>query len=372
MTEADKKYFYRNYKLAEYQVNLYPLFVENSTNNLKKNGVLSLVTPNNWLTINTNKLLRKFVLEKSNVTIVNFYARVFESADVDCAILIFRNSNDNREIELLEYVEDFVSVKKANADFFLKQRDFIINIEALKGNETLAFLQKIENLSDKLSDVASVKVGLKAYQIGKGKPLQTKEIKESRVFHSRTQTTDNHLKYLDGKDVSRYVLTWNGEFLNYGKHLAEPRNDFNLFSTERILIRQIPAKPPYCIHACLTKETMLNDLNSMNVINIKESPEMILGILNSRLISYWFVHKFGKMQRGVFPQFKVNELADFPLPKNRKTKQTEIAAIVDEIIEAKKQDATANTSKLECKIDELVYQLYGLTDEEIRIVEGKA
>jgi hypothetical protein len=61
-----------------------------------------------------------------------------------------------------------------------------------------------------------------------------------------------------------------------------------------------------------------------------------------------------------------------PLPKNRKTKQTEIAQIVDEIIKVKQQDANADTKELEGKIDKLVYRLYDLTDEEINIVEGKA
>ncbi len=372
MTVADKKYFYQNYILAEYQVNLYPLFVENSTNNLKKNGILSFITPNNWLTINTNKILRKFVLDKSDVKIVNFYARVFESADVDCAIIIFRNSTNNHHISLFEYVENFVSIKETNADFFLKQRDYIINIEALKGNETIAFLHKLENLSDKLSDVASIKVGLGAYGINKGIPPQTKEMIENRIFHSTYKIDKTYFKYLEGKDVSRYYLDWSGEYLKHGNHLREPRGNWDLFSTKRILVRQIPAKPPYCIHACLAEEVLLNDRNSMNVINIKELPEMILGILNSRLISYWFVHKFGKMQRGVFPQFKANELADFPLPKNRKTKQAEIAEIVDEIIEAKKRDASADTKELECKIDKLVYRLYDLTDEERAIVEGRS
>jgi hypothetical protein len=370
-TQENKNYFYKNYQLAEYQVNLYPLFIESGTKLLRANGVLSYITPNNWLTINTNKSLRKFVLEKSNITIVNFYAIVFESAAVDSSIVIYANSKANPYLSLYEYVDDFSLVKNVESDFFLKQKDFVINIEALKGDSTFALIQKIESLSDKLSDVSEVKAGLMAYEVGKGTPPQTKQMKDNRVYHSTRRIDNTYYKYLDGKDVSRYCISWSGEFLKYGNNLAAPRKNFRLYSTKRILVRQIPAKLPYCIHACLTEKTLLNDRNSMNVINIIESPEMILGILNSRLISFWFVHKFGKMQRETFPQFKVNELAEFPLPKNRKTKQTEIAALVDRIIEAKKADASADTSSLERKIDELVYQLYGLSDDEIRIVEGR-
>ena len=175
---------------------------------------------------------------------------------------------------------------------------------------------------------------------------------------------------MDGKDVNRYHLNWSGEYLKYGDHLAEPRRDFQLFSSKRILVRQIPAKPPYCIHACIAEETCLNDLNSMNVINLTESPEAILGIINSRLTSFWFIHKFGKMQRETFPQFKVNELAEFPLPKRRADKTNEIAEMSKQILAAKQKDPDADTSGLEWQIDQMVYKLYDLTPEEIAIVEG--
>ena len=371
LTDEDKKYFYENYEMAEYQVNLYPLFVEKGTNLLRLNGCLCFITPNNWLTINTNKTMRKFILNKSDITLVNFYARVFESADVDSSIIIFQKSDKNRRVRLFEYTDGFQFIKESDCDFFLKQRDHVINIEAFKGNGGISDLMfKIESQADKLGSVADVKVGLKAYQFGKGKPSQTLKEKEERVFHSRHKIDDYYFKYLDGKDVNRYHLNWSGEYLKYGDHLAEPRRDFQLFSSKRILVRQIPAKPPYCIHACIAEETCLNDLNSMNVINLTESPEAILGIINSRLTSFWFIHKFGKMQRETFPQFKVNELAEFPLPKRRADKTNEIAEMSKQILAAKQKDPDADTSGLEWQIDQMVYKLYDLTPEEIAIVEG--
>ena len=216
-----------------------------------------------------------------------------------------------------------------------------------------------------------MKSGLKAFETGGGTPPpQTEQMKRSRVYHSSRKIDQSYIKYLDGKDVCRYYLGWSGEYLKYGENLAAPRKDFRLYSTERVLVRQIPAKPPYCIHACLTNETLLNDLNSINVINIRESPEYVLGVLNSRLISFWFVHKFGKMQRETFPQFKVNELADFPLPKQGNAAKDRIAKLVKEILALKKDDHESDTSSLEAEIDQLVYTLYKLSEEEIAIVEG--
>ena len=372
ITAADKRHYYANFELAEYQVNLYPLFIERGTKVLRPNGCFAFITPNNWLTINTNKLLRKFVLNQSDIVIVNFYARVFESAAVDSSIVIYKNSQQNRSVKLFEYTNRFEFIKQANCDFFLKQREHVINIGTFKDGDTAELIGKIEAQSVILSRIADVKAGLVAYEVGKGSPPQTQAMKESRVYHATRKIDETYIRYLDGKDVCRYRLDWSGQYLKYGDNLAAPRKDFRLYSTKRILVRQIPAKPPYCIHACLVVGTILNDRNSMNIINIQESPECVLGILNSRLISFWFMHKFGKMQRKTFPQFKVNELADFPLPKNRKDRSSEIAKLVDRILVAKQHDAGADVSALEREIDELVYALYGLTPEEIKLVEEGA
>ncbi|HEV3481231.1 MAG TPA: TaqI-like C-terminal specificity domain-containing protein [Candidatus Acidoferrales bacterium] len=369
-TDEDKKYFYKNYELAEYQLNLYPLFVEKGARLLRPTGSLCFITPNNWLTINTNKTMRKFVLGQSDVSIVNFYARVFESADVDSSILIFTKSAHNHRVRLFEYTDDFRFIKEADSEFFLKQREYVINIEAFKSGGTASLMQKIEAHSAPLSGVADVRAGLKAYETGCGVPPQTNQMKKERVYHNTRKISKDYIKYFDGKDVCRYYLGWSGEYLKYGDNLAAPRKDFRLYSTARILVRQIPAKPPYCVHACLTDEVALNDLNSMNIINIREKPEYVLGVLNSRMVSWWFVHKFGKMQRETFPQFKVNELADFPLPSNGHKHRDEIAKLVAQVLEAKRGNHAADTTALEKEIDRLVYDLYVLTPEERAIIEA--
>ncbi|GHV05967.1 hypothetical protein AGMMS50229_09930 [Campylobacterota bacterium] len=316
MTDKDKKYFYSNYILSEYQINLYPLFVEAGTKLLKNGGSLCLITPNNWLTLSTNSKLRRFVLENSDIHIINFYKRVFESADVDSAVFIFQkiqNCDRTEKVLLAEWDTKYNLIARIEKQKLLSSKDCLISIEALKANEIFDLLNKIENYSERLSDIADVKAGLKAYETGKGDPPLTEEMKKNRVWHS-TRQHKSYLKYLDGRNVMRYSFGWSGEFLKYGNNLAAPRNNFDLFSTPRILVRQIPSPLPYCINACYTKETFLNDLNSMNIIYIKVSPKYLLGILNSKLISYWFAHKFGKLQRGIFPQFKINELAQFPVP----------------------------------------------------------
>lgn len=369
ITQADKEYYPKHYQVTEYQLNLYPLFIEKGYNLLKNKGLLDYITPNNWLTISSNKNLRKFILDNSNIKIVNFYAKVFESADVDSSIILFEKSQQNKSIELFEYTDNFYSIFETKTNYFLQQKDYIINIEAFKNTESLSLLEKIELQSIQIKTIADVKAGLQAYERGKGNPPQTEEIKENRVYHSTTKINDDYIKYLDGKDVCRYYLGWSGEYLKYGDNLASPRKDFSLFSTPRILVRQIPSPLPYSINACFTQEIILNDRNSMNIINLQENPMLILGIFNSKLISYWFAHKFGKLQRGIFPQFKVNELATFPIPKNFGNYQQPVIKLVDEILKKKKKDVKADVSEIEQQIDNLVYKLYELTYQEVKIID---
>jgi len=372
MTDTDKSYFYENYSLAEYQINLYPLFIEKGTNVLKNNGILCYITPNNWLTLNTNKLLRQFVLKQSNVNIINFYKRIFKDADVDSVIVSYKKNNmniTNEKIKLAEWENEYTLISEIEKENILESKDFVINIEALKENETLDLLRRIESNSVALSKIADVKAGLKAYEKGKGKPSQTENMTKNRIYHSTDQRKSS-FRYLEGKNVCRYLLDWSGEYLQYGDNLAAPRTNFDIFSTPRILVRQIPSPLPYCINACYTEEVLLNDLNSMNIIYIKVSPLYLLGVLNSRLISYWFANKFGKLQRGIFPQFKINELAQFPIPSISLEQQQPIIAIVNKILSTKKKNPEADTSELEREIDRYVYELYGLSKEEIKVVEG--
>lgn len=361
LTDEIKAYYYKTFKLAKYQLNLYHLFIEKAIALLINNGVFAFIIPNNWLTINTNRALRKCILKMSDIKIVNFYKKVFETADVDSSIIIFSNSDKNNKIYLYEAQSkiDIKLIKQTNRDVFLNNTDFVINIELFKNDDVFSILDKIEKCSCSLKNYATVKAGLQAYEIGKGNPICTKEMKDNRIYHSMKKIDNTYYQYLHGSDVCRYSLNWSGEYLKYGSNLAAPRK-FILFSSPRILVRQIPSKPPYCINSCFTNEILLNDRNSMNIIKISKAPYYVLGILNSKLISFWFVHKFGKMQRGVFPQFKINELESFPIVNLNKEQEYQLVSLVSRRM---------NNSNNDDEIDELVYHFYGLTYDEVLIVD---
>ncbi|NRN77743.1 hypothetical protein IMAU50019_02011 [Lactobacillus helveticus] len=136
-----------------------------------------------------------------------------------------------------------------------------------------------------------------------------------------------------------------------------------LFEGKRILVRQIPSKKVYSIEAMVTNADLINDRNSMIIKDFnKIKPLALLGILNSKIETLWFLMHFDKFQRRLFPQFKVNELAQFPVPDLNSEEQDKIADKVSVIMS--KAQSKQDYSKENLEVDELVMEAYGLTEEE--------
>ena len=137
ISQEDKNYYYNNYLLAKYQINLYHLFIERGDSLLKNDGYFAYIVPNNWMTINTNVDLRKFILSRSNIKVVNFQKKVFEAADVDSSIVLYQKNDRNQVVELLEspQLEHIIPIYSCDTDIIFKQKDYIINIDLYKNLE---------------------------------------------------------------------------------------------------------------------------------------------------------------------------------------------------------------------------------------------
>jgi len=379
--EKTKKYYYENFPLASYQLNTYLLFIDRAFRLLKKGGYFGFIIPNTWLTIDTFSPLRKFLLEEtSNLQIINIFDKVFREANVDTCLLIFKKGKPSN-VALGEFREGQLTIVGYFPVSQFKKNNYIINIALAKNKDKASILDKIKYCSKTLDSFSIVKAGLKAYETGKGKPAQTDTMKNNRVYHSKSKDSDDYGKYLKGRDVRRYRINWSGWWLKYGECLAAPRDE-KLFTSPRILVRQIPSPPPYSINAVFTKEYLLNDINSMIIydFNIIE-PLFVLAVLNSKITTFWFANTFDKFQRKTFPQFKVKELATFPIPNASQSEQEKIAKKAQTMLDLNKelQATSANTDKhnslkreiekLDREIDEVIYKLYGFTTEEIGIIE---
>lgn len=242
----------------------------------------------------------------------------------------------------------------------------VFSLSMVKYDSTINAFWKITNFP-KLNrkEISSVSTGIKAYQTGKGKPKQTEKNKHDRIYHSKFKIDNTYVKYLEGKDVSRYFLSWSGEWIKYGDNIAEPRYSVK-FNEPRILVRQIPSNQIYSIEAVYTDEYLINDINSMVISNIRVNPLFLLGVINSKVSTLWFMMKFDKFQRRIYPQFKVNELGEFPIPDSSEDLQNKIARPVQQLMDEMKNKNRDNVliSSLNTQIDERVMNLFQLTDEE--------
>jgi len=390
IAEDTKTYYYDKYIHQGAQLNTFGLFIEQSLTLLRLGGTLGFIVPNNLLTISSFAKLREHLLAVSaQLAILNNKEKVFAEANVDTAVLCFSKGADD-SVKVGELIRGVIGYQVDIPKTELKAPNYIFQIASQRNDLSISIIEKIESNSTPLggdNGYAKVSTGLKVYQVGKGIPKQTKLEKENRVFHSHALSDPNSGRYLDGADVKRYRLGWSGEYLRYGDWIAEPRRSVP-FVGNRILVRQIPANLPYLVHAVFTDQPYYHDINSM-VIFAEKPPINIfylLGIVNSRLLSHWFLETFEKLQRKTFPQFKVNELGRFPIrtidfanPADVQ-RHDRMVALVTRMLDLHEQQGTASGPAAETiqslieatdrEIDALVYDLYGLSADEIALVEA--
>ncbi|WP_171335842.1 type IIG restriction enzyme/methyltransferase [Enterococcus cecorum] len=368
-TDEMKAYYSRTYQVSEYQANTYTIFMELAYQLLRKGGTFSYIIPNNFLTIQTNSRVRQFITEQtSDVVLINSLDKIFADASVDNCIIFFKKNAPNW-IEVAElHHGEFNTVGRVAPDFFGEIPTFSISM--VKYRQFTEIFEKVEKIQERLlGKFANVKAGIKAYEIGKGKPQQTREDKENKVFHADTRIDYTYRKYLDGKNVSRYRLNWEGKFIKYGECLAAPRNP-KMFESPRILVRQIPSKSSYTVEAAYTNDEYINGESAIVITDFSCIPLYLLGVINSRIISLWFTIKFDKFSRSLFPRLVVNELGNFPIPDAMDYQQEEIAQLVEQLMEEMKKDSpdTETVNQLNLAIDDLVMDLFELTEEEKQTV----
>lgn len=380
-SKSEKQYFENRYPLAKYQANTFGLFLELSFNILRKNGYCSMIIPNTFLTIDQYNDLRRYILkQKGDVFILNSYDKIFEDASVDNCIVSFKISSPTNVILAELRNEEVQIIDRVAPEQLLKFS--IINFSSFSSVgeiDSSTIINKIEMNSSQIEEnYGTVRVGLEAYEKGKGTPKQPTDkeefdkMKNNRTFFSNERLEDDYRKFLHGSDVNRYRLNWSGEYLKYGKHLAAPR-DPRLFEGERILIRRIPAKSDHAIVAMLTDGEYVNEQSLTNCFNLKANPKFLLGVLDSKIITYWTLHKFDLFQRKTFPQMRAYQMKQFPIPNASLEEQNILGKLVEKLIELNSLTELTKEDKeemkhLEFEIDEFVMSLYKLSEEEKQVV----
>ena len=123
---------------------------------------------------------------------------------------------------------------------------------------------------------------------------------------------------------------------------------------------------------CNERLAFKKDLNPFLITDKRYEPEYLLGILNSRLISYLYVNTSAIATKDDFRQTTLAELRQLPIPRPLHNEGAVLVLNVKKTIRRKRLDPNADTTELESQIDQIVYQLYNLTSDEIAIVESQS
>jgi hypothetical protein len=375
LSDFDKKYFNQNYETAEYQLDTYILFTEKGMKLLKYAGTLTYIMPNTWLANIHLTKIRKYLLEKSTINEVLIMPDdVFSSAVVDTTI-IFCNNNykPNHKIKISSFKEwNLTYLYEVKQDDYKTNDKYILDIGINQSSKQL--LTKIAKDTLPVSSICDVNRGVHAYRkdgYGKtkfGKGYQTVRDYNERSYHSKKKIDNTYFKEVRGKNVFPFYFKLSDEFISWGDWLAEPR-EWKYFEGERIYLRKIVGRT---LFAAYVNSKNVAD-QSVYIAKIKEGKKVetkyLLGIFNSILLTWYFRVKANEFD-DLFPQIKVTEFKELPIKVSSSKHSQKLIEVVDEIINKKKENPEFDTSKLEFQMNQIVYNIYEITEEEIKIIEG--
>jgi type I restriction-modification system DNA methylase subunit/predicted type IV restriction endonuclease len=394
--QEDKNYLTKKYPNQTYQLDSYLLFIERSVKNLLiKKGLFGMIMPNPWLTNLTQTKFRNFVTHNTKIIeIVHFKQKVFNKVTVDTEIVILQNQgniDDKTNVLIVTSIEEFINGSNKNGikSILHEQRKWcnlnggVINIFLEKNEEDLARKCIYNNIP--LKNICLTNVGIKPYQIGKGTPPQNKDIVENRIFDSSERISSEYRQYLRGKDINKYIIAPLEErFIKFGPWIAEPRPAIDFSAEEKILMRQtgdsLIATLDTNRYLCLNNLHVI--INRNNNYNIR----YLLGLLNSNLLN-WYYHTLNPEVGEALAEIKKSNVENLPIRNiafdnaAEKKKHDWMVTLVEQMLALHKQLTETKTGQEQTliqrqidatdqQIDKLVYELYELTPEEIKIVEN--
>lgn len=383
-------YLKENYQTYTFRGESYLVFIEKAIKSLKIGGYLSYIVPDTYLNLGFTEVLRKFLLQNCQIReIVSLPSNVFSGAIVDTTLLFTEKCIPTNTFHDTDVLVRVIDKKTSITSIDQIAREFIIstniwnqinsfNIHSDKSE--LDILLKTETNNKPLSSYAEVFSGIKAYELGQGIPPQTEEIRNTKPFTSKIKINNLWQPFYNGKHIGRYKLLWEQDnWIHYGCWLAAQRNPDH-FEGEKILIRKIVS------HRLIA--TYIPDTSYCNTLIFvtKLKPESkihyfhLLGILSSRFIGWYFRKKFQITADDTFPQIMRRDILQIPIPISISKNSDRLVSLVEQMMlmhNRLKNVNSPNEKKIiqkqidvtDRQIDQLVYQLYELTDDEIAIIE---
>ncbi len=386
LSDDAKFHFAKCYEAASYQPDTFAFFLEKGITLLNAGGRLGYILPNGILTNTYYATLRGFVLQKTCVdSIVDLKSGVFENAAVDTSVFILERSGSEG---IPQSHRLHIGENDSSNLFCVKTPSNTVLQSEIQGNPGHLFNTRVNDASLRiarlleaggtpLGDVVQIRAGMKV----------------RKEFVSDRKGSANHKQFLIGRDISPYKRRWSGLWVNYDKRLeSEYSNqafrDEDIFLTpEKLLVRQVMG--PDRIFVAYDDAQFYVDQTLYLLLPKRESVPLLLlmAILSSRLLGYYFGHTFSDAKE-TFPKIKGAQLEKMPIcrfefddPERSRAVNSTISQSLSLVrlhceLEERTTDheRTALQRQIDTtdkQIDALVYELYGLTEEEIRIVESQ-
>jgi len=390
-------YCFSHYMTTSNRMNIFAVFTEKSLHLLKKGGYFGYIVPNSILFQSSYKKLRQIVLDKYAIkNIARMPDSVFKNVKAESVILIlyrilqpkkFKNEIVifARDTKLISFdYEKALEMKSIDQNLWYTEKYYAFNI--FTSQDKISILRKIDVVGEPLLNFCKFTLGITPYDKYKGHTQ--KQIAE-KVFHANRKKDKTYKPLLVGGDISRYFLQWNGKkWLKYGPWLGAPREE-KFFIQNRILIRQIVSGRPLRIFATITSNEYCNTQTIFNIIpkkTILEDIRYILAILNSKMMNFYHTQRYLDKSKTLFQKILIQNAKQFPIRPIDFTNSAEkklhdnLVALVNIMLDLNKKVQTAKGSrkdqilrqivKTDGEIDDLVYKLYGITEEERGIIEG--
>jgi len=358
--ESIKHYIETNYIAVEGRIDLFESFIERGLNISGRFSGLSFIIPNTLLSNLYSKKVRKLLVENYFIReITNFGMDVFEDPTVHTCIINVSKGLANDNIGIRKKVSN-QSGLLSGYDSFIKISDISENPNftfdvTLNENDLLLF-KKFKD-KPKLGDYCYIRQCIKTGD------------DEKYVVKSDEFPDNIWKKSLRGKGIHRFCIIEDDVYLKYGNWLARNWKNTDFYERHKIAIRETGKR----ITACIDFDNRYF-LSSLYAVYPKEEYSdndllYLLGILNSTFATFVISKISFELTEGAFTKFRTNQLGRLPIILDNETCRSSIISMVSQIISLKKSDPVIDTSTLENEIDQIVYELYGLTKEEIKIGE---
>jgi hypothetical protein len=339
--------------------NLYQYFIERGDQLLKIPGFLCFINPNQFLSTDSGFELRKFLLERRKILFIVdvSYIKVFKEAATYPLVWLFEKNID----------EHIIRINKCDNLGLLPDTTFVIRQSALLNtenkiipvNKSFFMLSRIERLHPlRLKNIAKLRWGTSATGYGK------KKIQKEDFEKLPSSDKEKYQPILQTADTKKYYIDRQQEFIPISIYSDSIISEFK---KPKIVVGRVTKS----IQACLDLENHFVGKATI-ITNSNIDLKVLLCLLNSSFANKWYSLKYETTHMaGGYLRFDIPYLEQLPIPNIPESYQSRLIPLADEIIKTKNANPAADTSALEHEIDRLVYRLYGLTEEEIRIIEKK-